>query len=258
MLVETLFLKRCLFLDIETVPEKATYGELSLPKQNLWNIKTQQIRKYLKPEEEKLSNEELYILKAGIFAEFAKIACISCGFLSYENDLPYKIRIKSFAGFDEKQILMEFIALLEKHYKDVETSKLCGHNIKEFDIPFLCRRLVIHQLPFPSILDISGKKPWQTQHLLDTMDMWRFGDYKNYTSLPLLAGTLDIPTPKDDIDGSQVGTVFWEEKNVDRIVTYCQKDVITVVQIMMRFACLPLFFDEFIEILPYTLTEEKE
>jgi len=254
MLVETLFLKRCLFLDIETVPEKAQYQDLSDTKKKLWSIKVGQIKRFLSEEDKDKTIDELYNDKAGIYSEFAKIVCISCGFLSYENDIPVKVRIKSFAGDDEKQILEDFINMLSKHYADIETSKLCGHNIKEFDIPFICRRLVIHQLPFPAILDISGKKPWQTQHLLDTMDMWRFGDYKNYTSLSLLAGTLDIPTPKDDIDGSQVGSVYWVEKNTDRIVTYCQKDVVTVIQIMMRYSCLPTLFDENIEMLPYQLT----
>ncbi len=254
MLVETLFLKRCLFLDIETVPEKSHYEDLSDVMKKLWETKVYQIRRFLSDDDKDMSVEDLYSHKAGIYSEFAKIVCISCGFLSYENDIPSKVRIKSFAGHDEKQILTEFTQLLSNHYYDIETSKLCGHNIKEFDIPFICRRLVIHQLSFPSILDISGKKPWQTQHILDTMDMWRFGDYKNYTSLSLLAGTLGIPTPKDDIDGSQVGSVFWVEQNPDRIVTYCQKDVVTVIQVMMRYACFPTFFDENIELLPYQLT----
>lgn len=254
MLENTLNLKKCLFIDIETVPEKASYSELTDVKKYLWEIKVQQIRRYLKPDEVDKTIEQLYNDKAGIFAEFAKIVCISCGFLNFVNDLPQKVRIKSIAGHDEKQILIHFTQLLNQHYSDIEYSKLCGHNIKEFDIPFICRKLVIHQIPFPVILDISGKKPWQTQHLIDTMDMWRFGDFKNYTSLNLLAGTLDVPTPKEDMDGSQVGHVYWEENDLDRIITYCQKDVLTVVQIMMRFACLPLFFDESIESIPYELT----
>jgi uncharacterized protein YprB with RNaseH-like and TPR domain len=251
MLINSILLKKCLFIDIETVPEMSDFSDLSEIKKKLWEIKAAQIRKYLKPEEENKSAEELYTDKAGIFAEFAKVVCISCGYLVYEGDVPVKVRIKSLAGNDEKKILQDFADLLVRHYADIETSKICGHNIKEFDIPFICRRWVIHQIPFPPVLDISGKKPWQTQHLLDTMDMWRFGDYKNFTSLNLLAGTLGIPTPKDDIDGSQVGTVYWQEQNLDRIVTYCQKDVLTVVQIVMRFACVSLFHDEQVEILPW-------
>lgn len=251
MLIESTTLKKCLFIDIETVPEMSSFSELSDVKKYLWEIKASQIRKYLKPGEENKSVEELYMDKAGIFAEFAKIVCISCGFLAYDGDTPVKVRIKSLAGNDEKKILQDFSDLLFRHYTDIETSKICGHNIKEFDIPFICRRWVIHQIAFPPILDISGKKPWQTQHLMDTMDMWRFGDYKNFTSLNLLAGTLGVPTPKDDIDGSQVGAVYWQEENLDRIVTYCQKDVLTVIQVVMKFACAPLFNDEHIEILPW-------
>ena len=251
MLINSTLLKKCLFVDMETVSEKPCFSDLSETKQKLWVLKAAQIRKYLKPDEENKTAEELYTEKAGIFAEFARVVCISCGYLVYDGEMPYKVKIKSIAGEDEKKILQDFSDLLTHHYGNIDTSKICGHNIKEFDIPFICRRWVIHQIPLAPILDISGKKPWQTQHLLDTMDMWRFGDYKNYTSLSLLAGTLDIPTPKDDIDGSQVGHVYWKENNLDRIVTYCQKDVLTVAQIMMRFASLPLLSEEQVEILPW-------
>jgi len=188
-----------------------------------------------------------YKEKAGIFAEFAKVVCISVGYLSnLDEDQPI-LRIKSLYG-DEVDILQSFNEMMNIHYDDLDEYYLCGHNIKEFDIPFICRRNIINGLDLPRLLNISGKKPWQLKHLVDTMELWRFGDYKNYTSLALLAGCLNIPSPKDDIDGSKVGQVFWEKNDIDRIVTYCEKDVLTVAQVAMKFAGLALLEEENIEI----------
>ncbi len=246
MFLETHFLKKCLFIDIETVSEVPDYNSLSDIKKELWNIKAGLLHR-LQGKSEVVDPATLYFEQAGIFAEFAKIVCISMGFLSFSGDEPSKIRIKSLAGDDERVILEDFVKILTNHYNDPEQARLCGHNIKEFDVPFICRRLVIHQIHFPTILDVSGKKPWQTTYLLDTLEMWKFGDYKNYTSLKLLAGTLGIASPKDDIDGSQVGKAYWIDENIDAIVEYCQKDVITVIQIVMRFAGKDLFDIDHIE-----------
>lgn len=241
-------LKRCLFIDVETVSEFPDYDALPDNFKRLWDIKSQQIGSLPKLIDDEISPESLYVKKAGIYAEFSKIVCISMGFLSFgDEDLPTKVRMKSLAGDDEKKLLADFTDVLNQHYSDPDNSFISGHNVKEFDIPFICRRLVINQLPFPEMLDISGKKPWQTQHILDTMDMWRFGDYKNYTSLVLLAGALGIPSPKDDIDGSQVGDVYWKAQDIDRIKTYCQKDVFTVIQIMLRYAGCCLLSEDVIE-----------
>jgi DNA polymerase elongation subunit (family B) len=247
MFLDKHFLKRCLFIDIETASEYPDYESMPDHKKVLWSVKTNQIKKALPESEVRLSESELYLLKSGIYAEFAKVVCISMGFLQYSENEPEIVRIKSLAGSDEQKVLDDFSRILINHYNDPDNSRICGHNIKEFDIPFLCRRMVINQIRFPPMLDISGKKPWQTSHIMDTMDMWRFGDYKNYTSLSLLAAVLDIASPKDDIDGSMVSHVFWQEEDIDRIVQYCQKDVVTVIQIMMKFAGLPLFPDERIE-----------
>jgi 3'-5' exonuclease len=246
MFLDTHFLKRCLFVDIETVSEVRRFEDLSDEKKELWRLKAQQINRQVSELTDQ-NIDDLYTQKAGIFSEFSKIVCISMGFLGFDGDDPIKIRIKSIAGDSEREILEDFVKLLTNHYNDPENSKICGHNIKEFDIPFICRRLVIHQIKFPHILDLSGKKPWQTAYILDTMDMWRFGDYKNYTSLRLLAGTLGIPSPKDDIDGSLVGKTYWIDEDIDAIVTYCQKDVITVIQVMMRYCGVDLFDDDNIE-----------
>lgn len=249
MFLDYHLLKKCLFIDIETVSGFPNYERLPEDMKDLWNMKATQIKKTLLSPTDELTASDLYLQKAGIFAEFAKVVCISMGFLSFDDDYPSKIRIKSLAGHDEKTLLEDFSRLLINHYNDPENSKICGHNIKEFDIPFLCRRMVVNQVRFPPLLDISGKKPWQTSQILDTMDMWRFGDYKNYTSLNLLAGALGVKSPKDDIDGSMVGDVYWIDEDLDRIVTYCQKDVVTVMQVILKYSGVPPFDDNDIEYL---------
>jgi uncharacterized protein YprB with RNaseH-like and TPR domain len=229
-----------LFIDIETVPQFPDY--LSLPEgwKQLWDTKSVSLVKY----HEGHTNETLYP-RAGIYAEFGKIICISCGVLQGSGD-QRKIIVKSFAGEDEKKLLQQFTDMLNK-WSNGEPKYLCAHNGKEFDFPYLCRRMIVHNLSIPSMLNISGKKPWEVNHL-DTLELWKFGDFKSYTSLVLLAHTLGIPTPKDDIDGSMVWEVYWKEKNLPRIVTYCQKDVVTVAQILLRMNGEALIKEENIEI----------
>ena len=143
----------------------------------------------------------------------------------------------------ERVVLEEFLSLIGKSFNNPDKNRFCGHNIKEFDIPFLCRRLLINGLPIPAYLDFQNMKPWET-NMIDTFQYWRFGDYKNYTSLKLLAASLNVPSPKDDIDGSMVGEVYWQEDNLQRIAIYCQKDVVTVANIILRFKNLPLLQEE--------------
>lgn len=220
-----------LFIDIETVPLFPAWEQVPENWQALWKKKADTLKR-----NEADSAGSIYG-RAGIYAEFGKIICISVGFLTY-SDGSERFRMKSFSGDNEKILLEEFAALLSKHFnRDVH--RLCGHNVKEFDIPFIARRMIINGVRLPSLLDIAGKKPWEILHL-DTMEMWKFGDYKSYTSLSLLASALGIPTPKDDIDGSMVCSVYYEEKNLPRIVTYCQKDVFTVAQVLRRFRNEPL------------------
>ncbi len=214
---------KVLFLDIETVPEFRFWKELPEDWQILWAKK---VEKQLKDEE---TPEEFYGKRAGILAEFGKIICISCG-LIIDN---HKIRLKSFYGDSESQILKDFSDMISGKYFDSNLI-LCAHNGKEFDFPFLARRFIINGLELPKVLDLQGKKPWEVPHL-DTMELWKFGDYKHFTSLNLLAAVLGIPTPKDDIDGSQVASVYYEEGDLERIKTYCEKDVLTVAQIFRKF-----------------------
>lgn len=222
-----------IFLDIETVSQYSTYDELPDAWKTLWDIKAG----YLIRNREMETSESFYP-RAGIYAEFGKIICISCGFI-YEDETDHqkKILLTSFAGENESVLLYEFAKMLEKPQN--RTRYLCAHNGKEFDFPYLCRRMIINNIPIPASLNIAGKKPWDVKHL-DTMELWKFGDYKNYTSLNLLAHTLGIPTPKDDIDGSMVGDIYWKEKDLARIASYCQKDVITVIEVILRMMGLPL------------------
>jgi len=229
-----------LFLDIETVPLFPDYSSLPRDWKQLWDIKSVSLLKY----HEGQTNETLYP-RAGIYAEFGKIVCISCGVIQGSGG-QRKIIIKSFAGDDEKILLQQFVDMLNK-WAAGEPKYLCAHNGKEFDFPYLCRRMIINSLPVPAILNISGKKPWEVNHL-DTMELWKFGDFKSFTSLNLLAHTLGITTPKDDIDGSMVWEVYWKEKNLQRIVTYCQKDVVTVAQIFLRMNGEPFIETNNIEI----------
>lgn len=233
-------LHNILFLDIETVPQHPDYQALPDAWKELWNTKAASLLKYHEEE----TRESLYP-RAGIYAEFGKIICISCGVMQGVGDQK-KIVLKSFCGDDEKLLLATFGDMLKK-WSIGEPKYLCAHNGKEFDFPYICRRMIINGIPIPPLLHLAGKKPWEVNHL-DTMDMWKFGDFKSYTSLNLLAHTLDIPTPKDDIDGSKVWCVYWVDKDLPRIVTYCQKDVVTVAQIFLRLNGEQLIKTENVEI----------
>jgi hypothetical protein len=213
-------IEKILFIDIETVPVTYKYSDLHPASRELWDRKWQ-FAKELSPEK--------HYEKAGIYAEFAKVVCIGLGF--YNGN---KFRIKSLASEDEEEILKQFSELLGQHFNS-KKHLLCAHNGKEFDFPFLCRRLLINNMPLPTVLQIQGKKPWEVAHI-DTLDLWKFGDVKNFSSLNLLAHVLGVPSPKDDMDGSQVSKTFYEDKNLKKIETYCKKDVITLARVYNRFA----------------------
>ena len=230
--------KDVLFLDIETVSAFPAHSEMSDRLQELWAKKTKYIQ-----EKEDISPKELYD-RAGIYAEFGKIVCISVGFI-VEQDKTLHFRLKSFYGDNEKELIDSFNNLLNKSFNK-EHHYLCGHNAKEFDFPYIARRSLINGLKLPKQLNIAGKK-WEVKHL-DTMDLWKFGDYKHYTSLNLLTAIFDIPTPKDDIDGSEVGRVYWEEKNLKRIAEYCQKDVLAVAQLFLRYKGEDLILPENVQV----------
>jgi predicted PolB exonuclease-like 3'-5' exonuclease len=215
-----------LFLDIETVSQYPVFEDLPEDWAALWRRKAESLNR----DKQNTTPEELYG-RAAIYSEFGRIICISCGIISGSGSTK-KISLKSFYGDDEKLLLTEFAELLHRWGAD-RNKFLCAHNGKDFDFPYLCRRMVISGLQIPSLLNLSGKKPWEVPHI-DTLELWKFGEYKNFISLNLLAHVLGIPTPKDDMDGSQVGEVYWQQHDLQRIATYCQKDVITVAQVWLR------------------------
>ena len=217
-------LKNILFLDIETVPEVENFSDLSQEKQELFAQKTLYQRKEEQPVEE-------FYERAGIWAEFGKIICISVGYF-IEIDGKRNFRVKSFSG-EEVPLLEAFKKLLDGHFNK-SNQLLCAHNGKEFDFPYIARRMIINRITLPEKLNLFGKKPWEVAHL-DTLELWKFGDYKHYTSLKLLTNILGIPSPKQDIDGSQVAAVYYKENNLERIVKYCERDTIAVAQLLLRY-----------------------
>lgn len=222
-MLQKINLEHILFLDIETVPEQANYSDLDEDKKELWDHKSQYQRK------DDFTAEEFYE-RAGIWAEFGKIICISVGYFNFNGD-HRSFRVTTFHG-DEPQLLKEFKNLLDGHFAHPKYL-LCGHNAKEFDFPYIARRMLINRMDIPNKLNLFGKKPWEIAHL-DTMELWKFGDYKHFTSLKLMANVLGIPSPKGDIDGSMVKKVFYEDKDLDRIIQYCELDVITTAQVFLR------------------------
>ncbi len=217
--------EKILFLDIETVPQAYQFEQLDDKSKALFEAKN---RFQISPEK---SIEQIFDERGGILAEFGKIVCISVGML-HEGSQGKSIRLKSFYHDDEETLLKQFKRLLEDHY-NTPYHVLCGHNSKEFDIPYICRRMLINGLALPNILQISGKKPWEINHI-DTMELWKFGDYKSYTSLSLLCHVMGIPTPKDDISGADVARVYYEENDLQRIMVYCEKDVVALIQLYLR------------------------
>lgn len=231
-----------LFLDIETVPAVSHYNLLDNYTQELWEEKK---GKYKMPED---ISEEYYFNNAGIFAEFGKIICISVGKFS-QAGMFQEFELTSFYGDEEKIILQDFSAYMQSQLQKNRNLSLSGHNIREFDVPYICRRLLINNLKLPAYFEsLQTKKPWEAG-LIDSMDFWKFGDYKNYISLKLLAFCLGIPSPKDDISGKDVGKVYWQDHGLERIKTYCQKDVLTVAQIVLKLKGLSLISETNVRLL---------
>lgn len=226
------------FMDIETVPLTDNYKSMSERMQKEWEKKSRFLMRDALPD---TTYEDLFIDKAGVYSEFAKVVCISFG--SFQNiDGAWKMKLKSITSDNEQQLLTDFADVVTR-FKDYSSRMaFCGHNIKEFDIPFLCRRMLINNIALPSVMNMAGMKPWENPHL-DTLELWKFGDYKNYTSLALLAEILGIPSPKDDIDGSMVAHVYYKEKNLDRIARYCVQDVATSAKVFLRLKGAPSDFE---------------
>lgn len=225
--------RNILFLDIETVACSPAYDQLSE------RLKVQWARKanYFRQRDNELTDEQLFHERAGIYAEFGKVVVIAIGKFSVNEAGERTLRTRSFAHDDEGTLLREFCSVLGK--MDPSQVRFCAHNGKEFDYPYLSRRLLVQGIPLPESLNLSGKKPWEIAHL-DTLEMWKFGDYKHYTSLDLLATLFDIPTSKGDMDGSKVNEVYYREKDLNKIAEYCTSDVVVVSQLFLRLKGQPL------------------
>lgn len=230
-----------LMIDIETVPQYPEYAQLPESWKSLWSDKIS------KTVPENIAAEEAYQQRAGILAEFGKVICISTGYFCLNENKVLTLRLKSIFGDDEKLLLQSFIELTDKLHKHNKNFQFSGHNIREFDIPYLCRRMLINHLTLPTYLNLHGAKPWEVR-MVDTMQWWKFGDYKHYTSLHLLANVLGVPTSKTDINGADVQKVYYKEKNLQRIVDYCQRDVVVVANLLLRFRNLPMIAEENITI----------
>ncbi len=230
-------LESILFLDIETVPQFEDFDTVPERFKPLWEKKS----KFFRDENQEAA--DVY-QRAGIYAEFGKVVCISVG-MFHLKDGKRQFRIKSFFGGDERLLLQQFTDMINRLTGKPDLL-LCAHNGKEFDFPYIARRMLINGLPLPGVLNIAGKKPWEIKHL-DTLELWKFGDYKNYTSLELLMAAFDIPSPKDDIDGSQVAEVFYKEKNIERITRYCEKDVQAIAQLFLRYRNEEILADNEVE-----------
>lgn len=224
-----------LVLDIETVSAYSSYQEIPEKLRLLWDKKSSTLKN-----DEEFSAEDFYFKKAGIYAEFGKIICISVGYFHQEEG-EWKFRVKSLASKNELEVLHSFVELLN-HF-DQKKLRLVAHNGKEFDFPYICRRMMVNGIEIPEALNLQGKKPWDVLHI-DTMELWKFGDRKNFTSLELLAALFDIPSPKEDIDGSMVNEVFYLDDDLERISTYCKNDVIVTAQLLLKFNNLSLLAPE--------------
>ena len=220
-MIQQIPIERILFLDIETVPQYGIWENVPETEKFLWDKKTRFQRR------EEVEAEDFYMERAGIMAEFGKIICISIGMVEKNG----KLKIKSFAGDDEKVLLEDFGNIFNN--PRMQQVILCAHNGKEFDFPWIARRFLINGMQPPLPFQLYGKKPWEIPHL-DTMELWKFGDYKSFVSLELLAHLFGIPTPKDDIDGSMVSSIYHIEKDLFRIILYCEKDVLTLANIFRR------------------------
>jgi hypothetical protein len=246
-------LTRVFFVDIETVPGHATHADLPEAFHPLWQKFCE--KRHSKELADGLSHADLFA-QGGLYAEFGKIVCISVGMFRHLKDETLEFRVKSFASDDECEVLRGFADMLgarrpygNRLYGATTSIKdrdkvdhrndpffLCAHNGREFDYGYLGRRMLICGQAIPPMLDVAGHKAWDLPHLLDTMELWKFGDNKGTISLPLLAGVFGIPSPKEDIDGSQVAQVYWQDKDLGRIVEYCEKDVIATARIFLHYA----------------------
>jgi len=223
-----------IFLDIETV---SLFPNLLLADDA---TKKEWARKIMKtnPTITPALLDDTYKEQAALHPEFSFITCISVGMVKGG-----KVYIKNIFGFDhdEERTLEIFCETMQKIIEKMERlqPKLCAHFGKGFDYPFISKRMLVHGMTIPNILDSYGKKPWEITNL-DTHEIWKMGGF-NSASLSAIAHAFGIPSPKDDIDGSQVGHVYWVDSKIDRIATYCAKDVFALINIFRCMQGSPAF-----------------
>jgi DNA polymerase elongation subunit (family B) len=231
--------RNVLFVDLETIASHGAYEQLSPRMRQLWDKRAATIRK--RADYESFTTEELYYEQAGISAEFGRIVCIAFGAVYFNEQDEPALKVSSLSGDDEREMLLAFKALLGRYNQ--EQLVLCAHNGKEFDFPFLCRRMLLNGIELPRSLQLSGKRPWEILHQ-DTMELWKFGDYKSYTSLDLLAAIFDIPGSKIEMSGDQVTRVYYEENDLEKIGRYCREDVVVLAQLYLKMHLQPVVREE--------------
>lgn len=232
-ILQNIRLEDFIFFDIETAPLTENLAELPEELQKLWIEKEgKAMARESEQSGEPVDPQHWYFNKAGLMAEYGRVVCIAVGFFHRGND-GLTFRVKTIGYPDEELVLEDFANLLDARFADLGRFRLCGHNIKNFDVPFLARRMLVNGVKLPAMLDTAGLKPWEMPYM-DTMELWRFGDFRHYSSLKLLTAMFGIPTPKDDISGSDVGRVFWQDADLDRICEYCAKDVVAVGRLIQR------------------------
>ena len=230
-------LSKILFVDIETVGSVKKYGHLSEKGRRLWDERADFIRMRTSSMSH-IPNKELFLLKSGIYPEFAKIICMSVAYFKNIGGNSVTVKVKSFKANQESQLINDFFSLISELFDHRGFKFICGHNIREFDLPFICRRALANAIPLPEVLNFAGLKPWQIKTLIDTMDLWKFGDFKNMASLDLLCYTFGIPSPKDSLDGKAVHLKYWFGNALEEITRYCEQDVCATAQLFCRLISL--------------------
>lgn len=224
---------KILFLDIETVGISEDYDTCESDNPEI----AQQFSKYFDwfqkrfPEDANVDIDAknfMFRRRTALVPEFAKIVCVSVSFVTDKGD----IKSQTFSGDDEKKVLLDSQTLLERCGK--LGFYLCGHNLKNFDIPMLAKRMVINGLLPPSILPSYDTKPWEIK-AIDTKEIWQFGSYTSIGSLDLMCTCLDIPSPKDgEITGEKVHDAYWNDGKLKEIAEYCERDVKVLVDVIKK------------------------
>lgn len=224
------------FVDTETIPGYKDFNDMPEELARMYERKFG--HELANNDPDKFDNfEDHYRARAALYPEFGKIVCLVIGVIFVDDkDKQEKLKLKTLCGRHEDKLLAEAAPIIDKF------DSLVGHNSKEFDFPYLCKRFYVHGIQLPQILNIAGKKPWEVS-LIDTMELWRFGSFKGSTSLELFAHCLGLPSPKQDMTGADVAKVYYEmfdhmkdgelpfeaeSAAIQKIGKYCQGDVVTL------------------------------